>query len=93
MAIALFLSYPSFALAQSCHNQQGPTICLEQVRRSAKYYWQYRVVATINGKTQPETQYNCRDRTRTVISGPQKGQTLEFAPQGVGDLVCQLVHH
>jgi hypothetical protein len=92
-AIALcLLALPLPAQARSCYHRQDHEICLERVQRSAKYHWRYRVKATVDGQPQPLTRYNCRDRRRTPLIGPQSNVPLRFADQGVGDLVCQLVN-
>jgi hypothetical protein len=91
IALCLLILAPP-AQARSCHHRQGHEICLEQVQRSAKYHWRYRVKATVDGKSQPLTRYNCRDRTRTPLKGPHKDIPVNFADLGVGDLVCQLVN-
>lgn len=92
LAIALCLtSLPFPAQARSCHQVAQHQICLDQVKRSAKYHWRYRVKAVVDGKPQPLTRYNCRDRTRTPLAGIQKGITTKFASSSVGDTVCKLV--
>mgnify|MGYP001791194928 CR=1 FL=1 len=91
-AIALsFISFMPPAQANSCYRHNGHEICLNQVKRSAKYYWRYRVQATVDGEPQPPTRYNCRDRRQTPLSGPQKGQSQKFTDLGIGDRLCRLV--
>ncbi|NER84993.1 MAG: hypothetical protein F6K42_36895, partial [Leptolyngbya sp. SIO1D8] len=65
----------------------------ERIQRSAKYHWQYQVKATIDGKTQPLIRYNCRDRFKTPMEGPEKGFPIKFSSQGIGDRLCKLVNH
>ncbi|MEM7649506.1 MAG: hypothetical protein AAF283_10015 [Cyanobacteria bacterium P01_A01_bin.70] len=92
IAIALVLAIAPPALAHNCRIQNQHEICLERVQRSAKYHWRYRVQATIDGEPQPLTRYNCRDRTRTLLAGTQKGLTQPFSPEGVGVHICQLLN-
>ena len=83
----------SFALpahARSCYHRGEHDICLEQVQRSAKYHWRYRVESTVDGQRQPLTRYDCRDRTRTFLKGPQKGRSQKFTTEGIGDQLCAL---
>ncbi|WP_272065441.1 hypothetical protein [Oscillatoria sp. CS-180] len=85
------LSFADVAQAATCRQSAGQDICLERVKRSAKYHWRYRVDATIDGKRQPLTRYDCRDRTQTPMAGPFKDVTVEFEADGVGALVCQIL--
>lgn len=92
---AIALSCLSLALpaqARSCYHRGHHDICLERVQRSAKYHWQYRVEATVDGQHQPLTRYDCRDRTRTFLKGPQKGRSQKFTTEGIGDQLCALVN-
>ncbi|MBE7385233.1 MAG: hypothetical protein F6J95_028025 [Leptolyngbya sp. SIO1E4] len=90
--IALFLTTVPFpAQARSCYPRNGHEICLERVQRSAKYHLQYQVKATIDGKPQPLMLYNCRDRFKTPLEGPEKGFPIKFSPEGIGERLCALV--
>ncbi|MGF1460087.1 MAG: hypothetical protein ACFBSG_13805 [Leptolyngbyaceae cyanobacterium] len=94
LAIALtMVGVAAPAAASNCYRSAGHEICLTQVQRSAKYHWRYRVQATIDGERQPQTRYNCRDRTQTPMAGPQKGRTQPFTPAGVGDRLCRMFRH
>lgn len=92
--LAIALGLTSFALpaqARHCDHRSGHEICLERVRRSAKYHWRYRVEATVDGQRQPLTRYDCRDRTRTPLSGPHQGHAENFTAGGIGDQLCRLL--
>ena len=93
---AIAFSLTSFALpaeARNCYHRGDHTICLEQVQRSAKYHWRYRVKATVDGQQQPLTRYDCRDRTRIPLRGAHKGQPQKFSETtDVGDQLCALVN-
>ncbi|MEM9001932.1 MAG: hypothetical protein AAGE59_00255 [Cyanobacteria bacterium P01_F01_bin.86] len=93
MAIALVMtSFPSITQARSCYSSQGHEICLERIQRSAKYHWQYKVKASVDGKSQPLMRYNCRVRLKTPLEGPNKGFPTDFEPEGIGDRICKLVN-
>ncbi|MEL6384936.1 MAG: hypothetical protein AAFQ89_21240 [Cyanobacteria bacterium J06626_18] len=93
LLIALILtSLPTPAQARSCYPSRGHEICLERIQRSAKYHWQYKVKATVDGQAQPLTQYNCRDRLKTPLEGANKGVPIQFSAEGVGDRICKLVN-
>ncbi|MEB3230313.1 MAG: hypothetical protein VKJ64_04830 [Leptolyngbyaceae bacterium] len=84
------ISYTPTAQATPLCRQWGVhRICIVDIQRSAKNYWEYRAVVTIDDQRQPKAVYNCRDRTRTI---PQTGQTAPFEPAGVGTLICQILH-
>lgn len=77
------------AIAASCHALNGHSVCIIRIQRSAKYFWEYRVVSTIDGLQQPETIYDCRDRLKT-----EKGQQpVPFESDGIGEWICRLLKH
>ena len=51
------------AESERCQTIAGQEICVESLRRSAKYYWQYRAVLKIDGKRQPTEIFDCHSRT------------------------------
>jgi hypothetical protein len=75
------------AFAAICRPWHGHEICILSLKRSAKYYWEYRARLTIDGQRQPRTRYNCRDRTQT----PQGKPTTSFGAESVGSFVCNLM--
>ena len=92
-AIALCLTSLALpAQAQNCYHRGEHTICLERVQRSAKYHGRYRVTANIDGQRQPLARYDCRDRTRIPLKGPQKGRSQKFTEADIGDQLCVLVN-
>lgn len=70
-----------------CRTVGDHQICLLDVKRSAKNYWEYRAVVSIDGQPRPLEIYNCRQRTRTL----EDGTVVSFAPQGAGVLICKLL--
>ncbi len=70
-----------------CRKVGDHQVCLLDVKRSAKNYWEYRAVVSIDGKPRPLEIYNCRQRTRTL----EDGTVVPFDPQGAGVLICKLL--
>lgn len=62
LACGLVFSTAGKAIAQQCRTVGTQQICLISVKRSAKYYWQYRAVLKINGKRQPTEKFDCHPR-------------------------------
>ena len=62
-------------------------VCLLNVKRSAKNYWEYRAVVSVDGQPRPLEIYNCRQRTRTR----EDGTVVPFEAQGAGVLICKLL--
>ncbi|MEM6867456.1 MAG: hypothetical protein AAF528_03655 [Cyanobacteria bacterium P01_C01_bin.121] len=75
------------AQSNSCRIFTGHEVCINSIRRSAKSYWEYRAVVSIDGVKQPLELYNCRDRIRTLASD---GSIVPFLTGKTGDWVCQL---
>ena len=73
------------AEASVCRNYQGREICIVDIKRSAKNYWEYRVILGVDGVTQPLEIYNCRDRTTVK----QDGTVLAFGQHNPGEIVCR----
>ena len=74
------------AEAATCRNLDGHSICILRIKRSAKYYWEYRAAVSIDGKKKPIEIYNCRDRTKIR----QDKNIVPFANNGAGELICSL---
>lgn len=91
LAIACLISGLIFetpsAEAAICRQLGEQQICIVDIQRSAKYYWQYRVSVTVDNQLRPREIYNCRDRVR--IS--ERGDRIAFQDEGIGDLICRLV--
>ncbi|WP_416675322.1 hypothetical protein [Egbenema bharatensis] len=76
---------PHPAIAAFCRPVNQQQVCIVSIQRSAKYYWEYRVVLRVNGEEKPLEVYNCRDRVRTQSNGSRRS----FQPDGVGEMVCR----
>jgi hypothetical protein len=60
LAFSCCLSWPATAQAKSrCQQINGQTVCLQSIKRSAKYHWEYRVVVSIDGKVRATKRYDC----------------------------------
>jgi hypothetical protein len=86
IASMVFLSLCAPAQAAICRNIQGRRICEASLNRSAKNYWEYRAIVTIDGARQPQEIYNCRDRLRVQVDGT----VIPFTDGDPSPLVCRL---
>jgi hypothetical protein len=76
------------AVAKSfCRTVSDRTLCILSIKRSAKNYWEYRAAVSVNGVPRPIEVYNCRDRLRVRSDG----KVVRFEPNGVGELICNLI--
>jgi hypothetical protein len=73
------------AEASVCRNYQGREICIVDIKRSAKNYWEYRVILSVDGEKKPLEVYNCRDRTTVK----KDGIILGFEENNPGEIVCR----
>nr|WP_290225364.1 hypothetical protein [Trichocoleus desertorum] len=71
-----------------CRLSGDRSICILSIKRSAKNYWEYRAVVSVDGVVKPVEVYNCRDRLRVR----QDGKVVRFEPQEPGELICNLTH-
>lgn len=83
--VAIAFPLPS-AQALPCRSIDRHQVCIEQIKRSAKNYWEYRVVVRVDGVKQPPEVYNCRDRTHTS----KNGHPQSFETQDIGAVICRL---
>ncbi|MGD1900406.1 MAG: hypothetical protein ACFB16_26130 [Phormidesmis sp.] len=86
-AVWLFNVAAAPAQANNCRTFTGHQVCIQDIRRSAKSYWEYRTVVSIDDVKQPLELYNCRDRTRILASD---GTIVPFLTGKTGDWVCSL---
>lgn len=73
------------AQAAFCRNLNKHEICILEIKRSAKNYWEYRASVQEDGVKRPIEVYNCRDRTHTC----NDGITVPFEPNSAGELICK----
>ncbi|WP_346289462.1 hypothetical protein [Sphaerothrix gracilis] len=85
LSLLLWLAIAAPAQAFSrCQRQTEPEICILSLKRSAKYYWQYRAEVSIGGVKRPVEVYDCRRRMRTRSDG----ETVPFQADGPGSFIC-----
>lgn len=82
--IATFTLMTFPAEAALCRKIDNQNICILQIKRSAKYYWEYRAAISIDGKKRPIEIYNCR--TRSIIQANHK--VVPFQVSDAGELIC-----
>ena len=85
LACGLVFGTAGKAIAQQCRVIGGQEICLVSVKRSAKYYWQYRAVLKIDGKQQPREKFDCHPRNTKMQSDRQSLQDKKHA------FVCNII--
>ena len=94
--LASFLIVPRTE-AGICKFWSGHQVCVIRIKRSAKYYWKYRTILSVDNKKQPEIVYDCRLRSGAtpvgfLDSGNAHQETHEFEDNDddLGDFVCSL---
>jgi hypothetical protein len=83
---AFFFSVAFPAEASLCRNYNNHHICIINIKRSAKNYWEYRAEVSVDDVKRPIEVYNCRDRMRVK----QDGTTVPFEQNDLGKFVCSL---
>lgn len=86
LLLVFWIAYAPAADAAMCRERFEQQVCILQLKRSAKNYWEYRAKVSIEGEKQRAKEiYNCRDRTLT-----RKGKyPIPFPPDSPGELVCK----
>ncbi|MBD2567707.1 hypothetical protein [Anabaena lutea] len=87
--VILLLLICSFSLASPawanvCHNYDGHEICILSIKRSAKKYWEYRAVVSVNGVKTPVEIYNCRAKFKLN----KDGTFTQFRDNSPGEMIC-----
>lgn len=72
------------AQASICRNYGGQQICIVDIKRSAKKYWEYRAIVSIDGVKKPLEIYNCRSRSTVK----KDGAVVMFGENDPGQLIC-----
>jgi hypothetical protein len=84
--LILCLSCIASAEAATCRMIDHQTVCIVDIQRSAKNYWEYRVTLSMDHILQPTKIYNCRDRHIT-----QPNQTrVKFSTDDFSQAICRL---
>jgi hypothetical protein len=74
--------------ASMCRQSNDHLICILTIKRSAKYYWEYRVSLSIDGVKTPIQIYNCRDKFKIT----KDKRIIPFSEDHTGALICDLVN-
>lgn len=74
--------------AAFCRTVGDREICILAIERSAKNYWEYRAIVSVDGQKRPLEIYDCRRRTRRRADNRL---SVPFAPDGPGPLICALL--
>lgn len=72
--------------ASFCRQYREHFICVVDIKRSAKNYWEYRAKLRVDGVLQPLVSYNCRRR----IAIQPDGTAISFDRDATGELICNL---
>lgn len=91
LAAVLFGWNPEVLASTYCREITGQQVCIETIKRSAKYLWEYRVVVSIGGDRQPLKRYDCRQPTEVGQAAAIAPDTLSEA--AVQQFICGLVPH
>jgi hypothetical protein len=86
---AIFLCWSIVILparAEFCRQLDGHQICILNIKRSAKNYWQYQATASIDGIEKPTASYDCRERLIT----DRDGNLSRFRSRIDSKLICSL---
>lgn len=86
LLLILWFAGMDSAAAASCRTSGTHVICILNIQRSAKNFWEYRAVVKVDGITRPLEIYNCRDRLRIQKDGTPRS----FEPDGPGNLICRM---
>ena len=84
LSIMFSFAFPANA-AITCRDFNGHEVCILNIKRSAKRYWNYRTTISIDGEKQPTEVYNCRSEYKIQ----NNGKLVRFKEDGVGNLKCQ----
>ncbi|MEA5576867.1 hypothetical protein [Anabaena sp. UHCC 0451] len=85
LLLLIFLfSFPFPALAIVCHHYDGHEICILNIKRSAKKYWEYRASMSIDGVKTPVEIYNCRGKFKVN----KDGTVSQFTENSSGKMIC-----
>jgi hypothetical protein len=74
------------ASAAYCQRIANHDICIVKIARSAKNYWQYNAIVSVDGVRRSMATYNCRDRYLLNADGT----TLSFDRDPSSAIVCRL---
>ncbi len=85
LVFILFFSIIFPVQASVCRNLQGHQICIISIKRSAKNYWEYRAIVSVDGVKRPLEVYNCREQNKLEADG----KIVPFDNIDAGRLICR----
>lgn len=85
VSLSIMFSFAFPANAVTCRDFNGHEVCVLNIQRSAKRYWNYRTTISIDGEKQPTEIYNCRSEYKIQ----NDGKIVRFKEDGVGNLICK----
>ncbi|MFE4105302.1 hypothetical protein [Almyronema epifaneia] len=83
LVLGLLMATPAQAFSH-CQNVAGQQICILSLKRSAKYYWQYRAEISVDGVKLAAAVYDCRRQVQIRSTG----EAVPFQANGPGFLIC-----
>ncbi|PSB51056.1 hypothetical protein, partial [Chamaesiphon polymorphus] len=86
IGLLIWLTSVAPARAEFCREVEGHRICIVSIKRSAKNYWQYQAMVSIDGSELPRASYDCREGLITDL----EGNTTSFRSRQDGRIVCSL---
>ncbi|XZO01939.1 MAG: hypothetical protein ACM65L_26310 [Microcoleus sp.] len=89
LLLILFFWVALPAKASVCRNYEGQQICIVDLKRSAKNYWEYRAILSIDGVKKPREIYNCRSRSTVK----KDGKVVPFGKNNPGQMICSFFHN
>ena len=72
--------------AATCRTLDDHKICIVQIKRSAKNFWEYRATISVDGRKRPVEIYNCRDKYTIEYDRA----VIPFKKNSPGELICSL---
>ncbi|MBD2114444.1 hypothetical protein [Leptolyngbya subtilissima] len=79
---------PESSASVLCRDVERQQVCIETIKRSAKYTWEYRVVVSIDGKSRPVKRYDCRRPT-----GADQELATPYFEAALRQFICDRVTH
>lgn len=73
------------AAASTCRDYNHHRVCIVEIKRSAKNYWEYRASVSVDGSVRPIEVYNCRQRVKVQ----KNGGLVPFDRDEAGALICR----
>lgn len=86
IGLLLWLTNTDPVRAEFCRQVEGQRICIVSIKRSAKNYWQYQAMVSIEGIERASASYDCR--ARLIVEAD--GNTAAFRSRPDGRVVCSL---